>query len=689
MYKLKNVARRGSAFLGAVGLLAGISSSVLPVMASADSLNPLVERSLTLSSSSPGWAYTDGSGNPTYAPPNSGANGQKTGNYFSFRVSTDSSIDGADVGTDPDNPIKAMSFQYCTTSAGDCSGPGDDTQTLPTPRVDDASHTDLNVTYPSAAEVSGTVTDGTGTITLASGNAAVHGTSTSFTTELVVGSTIKTDGGNIYVVKSITDDDDLVLTTGAAANETDVQFHMSDFLQVINTSTGDVKAVPGYTDENPKYQANGGKGDPAEAAKNIAGNFIVMYDNAGTWTQSTGWTVSTSNEEETARTGKQNTIILQNSTGLGIPSTTRMKVLFFATSSDYITNPGSSYFFVKINTFKNFDALGGGNTLADNIASGDVIDGGVTVANVMNQSIQITTKVLETMEFSVGTVDPDTLDATQLDASDAAGSHIPCNPILTRMTSAVDDPQNVLQLGKQEAESSLETGTTYATHSYWRLSSNSSAGATVYYSGHTLSNTSGDEIAPIGTTASGSAPGSEQFGLALDTRTLSGTTGVAKLDTGTYGVDYSTSDDVGGVVVENGADNDAAGIIAAGKTTGGTGNGVDDSVLTDLGADLVTPDYSGLNKSYHTPKLNPLVPYGNSGTGVDWYGGGNGTIVSSGTAKFTFDPMSDTVPAPIASENNEVVDCVTGKMRYIANIAATTPAGIYTTKVNYIAAPQY
>jgi len=28
-------------------------------------------------------------------------------------------------------------------------------------------------------------------------------------------------------------------------------------------------------------------------------------------------------------------------------------------------------------------------------------------------------------------------------------------------------------------------------------------------------------------------------------------------------------------------------------------------------------------------------------------------------------------------------------MRYIGNIAATTPAGIYTTKINYIAAPQY
>src|SRR4029079_4082285 len=33
----------------------------------------------------------------------------------------------------------------CTSPAGDCASPGNDTQTLPTPRVDDASHTDLNV----------------------------------------------------------------------------------------------------------------------------------------------------------------------------------------------------------------------------------------------------------------------------------------------------------------------------------------------------------------------------------------------------------------------------------------------------------------------------------------------------------------------------------------------------------------
>ena len=54
-------------------------------------------------------------------------------------------------------------------------------------------------------------------------------------------------------------------------------------------------------------------------------------------------------------------------------------------------------------------------------------------------------------------------------------------------------------LGNELGEFSLETAHTYSTHSYWRLSSNSSAGATVYYSGVTLSNTVNDKISAIGT----------------------------------------------------------------------------------------------------------------------------------------------------------------------------------------------
>jgi hypothetical protein len=614
MYTLKSIAQRASSLGAAVAIL--VAAVVPAIPAYADALNPLTERSLTLSSSSPGWANTDGSGNSTYAPPNSGANGQKTGNYFDFKVSSAAAV-------------KTMSFQYCTTSAGNCEIPGNDVVR----GTDTSTTTDLRVTYPSAAEVGS-----------------------------------------------------------------------SDFATVVDSSTGAVKAVPGYTNNNPKYQAGGGTGDPAEAAKNVAGNFIVMYKSGGTWTQSTGWTASAHNVDN--GTGVTNNyIVITKTGGETLASDQQVKVLFFATATNYITNPGAGAFFVKINTynqvFDNTSPVGPDVDLTGlaPATSANVIDGGVTVANVMNQSIQITTKVLETMEFSVGTVDPNTLTSAELAASDyASATHIPCGRVLTRMTPS--DAQNVLQLGNQDAESSLETAKAYATHSYWRLSSNSSGGATVYYSGHTLSNTSGDEVAPIGTTAKHSAPGSEQFGLALATTPLSGTTagtgaGSPNFNTGTYGVNYAQDSDTG-KVWENAADN--------GKT------GISSETISDLQATytgtapaLWSPtdanwDYTNLNKSYHTSRLDPLVPKTN-------YGGGSGKIngtdsrtdlgtndelgASDANAAFAFDPLSDTVPRAIASESDQVVDCVTAKMRYVANIAATTPAGIYTTKVNYIAAPQY
>ncbi len=631
---LKSIAQRGVTLGAAFAVVA--ASLVQAVPAYADALNPLTERSLTLSSSSPGWSYTDGSGNSTYAPPNSGANGQKTGNYFDFKVTT------------PTTPVKTFSFQYCTTSAGSCEVPGNNS----VPGTDTATTSDLNVNFP--------------------------------------------------------------------GTPTDLEVNSSDFSTVIDTASvnGDVKAVPGYTNNNPKYQFNGGTGDPAEAAKAVTGSYIVMYESGGTWIQSTGWRIASQNVQN-ANTGNgqivrgtKNYITLSNNTGQVFTAGQRVKVLFFANNTYYITNPGQSWFFVKINSYSQeyvASSAGAGQVLLAGLApasDANIIDGGVTVANVMNQSIQITTKVLETMEFSVGTVDPNTLTKTELLASDFGNdTHIPCGRILTRMTSNANDPRNVLQLGNQSAESSLETQKAYATHSYWRLSSNSSGGATVYYSGHTLSNTSGDEINPITNGGAVSAPGSEQFGLGIATTALSGTPASpvnpvsANFNTGTYGVNY-VQDRASGKVWENGADNDKLGVTGEhmtdiGATYTGTTPALWDPADTNWNYQTPTP----LNASYHTPRLDPLVPVGAYGSasgringndsldsnGVAFGGGG----YSASNATFAFDKMSDTVPRAIAEQSTQVVDCVSAKMRYIGNIAATTPAGIYTTKINYIAAPQY
>ncbi len=687
MYKLKDAVRRGSALLGAAGLVASLGASAIPALVpaavSADALNPLTKRSLTLSSSSPGWSYVDGSGNTTYAPPNSGANGKQTGNTFSFHNSTGS------------GSIKTMSFQYCTDPAGDCISPGNNANTA-----------------------------GTGTITTTTGALTVAGIGTHFLTEEPLGTEITTAGGYSYKVANVTDDNNLTLTassgsataTGAGAAESGVTFtHRgaddvagqksdlnvaassptevaagADFNTVVGDQSdttnpnGNVSAVPGVTDPltGGVHPITTGQ----YAAHAVAGNFLVMYDDTVTthqWTYDPNWTMSVANVENTTnfspleyQTGKNNYIVLTKTSGsMSVPFDTPIKVIFFGRTNNYITNPGASSFFVKINTYSNtYDGSTTGHDLAslEPASNANVIDGGVTVANVMNQSIEIQTKVLETMQFSVGTVDPDTLTDAQLTASDnGSANHQTCDTILTRMKPT--DSADVLLLGKQAAESSLETQFAYATHSYWRLSSNSSAGATVYYSGHTLSDTEGDQIAPIGTTAKQSAPGSEQFGLALDTATYAGGHG---FDDATYGVDYTTA--TGGY--ENGADNSAAGIIAANPGTPIAG--IDNSVFVNNGAAGAPGSFAGLKASFHDPRLNPLTP-------ETAYGGGAGTITNGGTAQFAFDANSDTIPAPLATESSQVVDCVTGKMRYIANIAAITPAGIYTTKVNYIAAPQY
>jgi hypothetical protein len=599
MYKLKQMAKRGSALAGAVSLLAGIGTSALPALASADTLNPLTERSLTLSSSSPGWSYLDGSGNTTYAPPNSGANGQKTGNRYTFRMSSDGKT------------VKAMTFQFCTTPAGTCVAPGDDGHGV-----------------------------GTGTITLTSGSATVTGSGTAFNTQLTVGAKIVSAGNRTYTVASIASGTSLTLTGNATATENGVAFGYSN---ADTTSKSDLSVHTSSPAEisSADWTTISGSASKTPNRNDSQGNFVVLWGDASTghtsadtYSGSGDWAMSKSNSETGTvgagtATGKNNFITITSTTGQAIDTTDYFNVTFFGTDGNYITNPGSGAFFVRINTYSD-DA-----TLDDTT----LVDGGVTVANVMNESISIQTKVLETMDFSVGTHDPDTYNDSVL-TSAGAPVHGQCNTLLmadpTSLTYS-SDPHNVLKLGNPNAEYSLATNQAYDVNSYWRLSSNSSGGATVYYSGHTLTNTEGDQITPLDdTTVGGTAsnPGTEQFGLAI---------------------------------AQNGGPN----YTVFNDTYGSIGNAGDFA------------DYVNSNSpKAHLPKLAPLVPYTN-------YGNGAGTITSGGTAKFAFNANADTYAIPIASESTDVVDCVTAKMRYLANIAATTPAGIYTTKVNYVASPQY
>jgi len=542
MYTLKAIAQRSTLLGSAVALVA---ATILPAgVAFADALNPLTKRSLMLSSSAPGFIDTDGSGNSNaapnsigknYQPAGSGPNGKKTGETFTFTISSDADVEG-------------FSFQYCTVAAGFCRAPGDNTG--------DADPNNDGNTADSTREL----------------NSAAH-----------------------------------------PNGRSDLEF-VSAFTQAPSATAPD------------------------------DGEFQI-YVGGSPITYSTAWTFAKSNLEDTeysghsgTLTGKSNYVTLSNTTSgeeLSLTDGTEVKIVFKASESIHITNPGSGHFFVKLNTYSDGSSMIGSQNDATPLDDTDhtVIDGGVTVANVMTDSIHITTKVLETMAFSVGTRNRDTVD---LGTGQTHGS---CDAI-----EQINN--NRLNLGNPDAEYSLETGKAWDVYSYWRLSSNSSGGATVYYSGNTLANTVGDEIADMPSEVV-STPGTEQFGLGF-------------VDAG---LDDLDGDGPGG-----------------------------------------TPEDADWATNYETPDSAPFITLGGAQaqSGPEYptpqtaqtnYDEAFGTLDDgaghAGTAKFRFLKSSLTVPEPIAQQDEEVISCATAKMRYVANIAADTPAGVYTTKVNYLAAPQY
>ncbi len=540
MYTLKSIVHRG-VLVGAAASLA--IATIIPVASVfADNLNPLTKRSLLLSSSAPGYQDTDGSGNSAtnpnawegpegnyYALPGSGPNGKKTGQTFSFNVSTDS--------VETDRPIKAFTLQYCTSAAGLCQAPGDN--------------------------------DGDARDSSRETNADAH--------------------PNGRSDLDVNFQSDLVTPENGAV--------MGDDFEVLLN------------------------GDPVAGAS---------------------WTVDATNKEDTlfqpyegndgTLTGKRNFVTISTTSEDFAPEfDDSIEIVFKASDDHYITNPGSDEFFVKINTFDSEET-------ADHVQGGvHNIDGGVTVANVMTESIHITTKVLETMSFSVGVDNPDLMPV----------QHGSCDAMQVDPIS-----QNRLNLGNPNAEYSLETGQAFDVHSYWRLSSNSSGGATVYYSGDTLRNTVGDKILDMPSKAH-SQPGTEQFGLAL-------------IDAGLDALDnelYTEADEL-----EN-EDN-----VAGTPKRPFPANHVSNSIDTTPGSPTYRPTF-----------IYPL------NIGAD-YNGGAGPISEATTtnnAQFTFHESSKSIPEVIAENNDQVVSCATSKVRYIGNIAADTPAGVYTTKINFLAAPQY
>lgn len=560
MYTLKSIATRGTALGAAFALVAAAVVPTASVFAS--SLNPLTERSLLLTSSAPGYVDTDGSnysaanpnpaagGNtPTnYAPAGSGPNGKKSGQTFKFNHSTAANIQG-------------ISLQYCTSAAGFCQAPGNNTGDA---RVLDHTTNSGEPGY----------------------------------------------NADDYTTWGDSEDWD----TRVANRQANADAHAA--------SLSDLDFVGDF--------ANG----------TTAGQFEVRVGGV----TSPGWTFAKTNLESIyhtgAHTGKNNYVTLVNTGDVAIAKGQEVQVIFRPSESIYITNPGSSEFFVKINTYSSNTNLVGSHNDATPLDPSDtpshtVVNGGVTVANVMTDSIHITTKVLETMAFSVGTSNRDTVNLTN------PSVHGTCDPI-------IQDNNNRLNLGNPNAEYSLETRQAYDVNSYWRLSSNSSGGATVYYSGNTLSNTVGDFIDDM-PTAAVSTPGTEQFGLGFvdanaDTKSASFLAQQAAAPTR-----FKDPSSFPFITVAGQEELDLP----------------EERDFTSLAAQPVSTDYR-------------------NATGA--ITGANGT---PGAAVFKFNKTSQTIPEPIAQQNETVISCATAKMRYVANIGADTPAGVYTTKINYLAAPQY
>lgn len=264
-------------------------------------------------------------------------------------------------------------------------------------------------------------------------------------------------------------------------------------------------------------------------------------------------------------------------------------VTFTATTNDYFVNPSSDYlnqdgisspqkatYFSHIRTH---DTVSFDDEDDETLSETTVDDG--TVASSVANSIGIYTRVQETLNFSVeGHTSADPSGPTPQNGAS-------CSP-LTR--------QGNMRMG--DTNDALSTQQAYFAKSYFRLSTNSTNGTAVMYTGSTLSSGSHD-IAAIGdASAEFSAPGEEQFGIAFD---------------------------------------------------------LTDNLTANVGSGS---------------PLSPVTVYSNKDNG------------------YAFNGTSPDEPKLLASSIGSVA-CDTGAIEYVANIAPDTPAGIYTTKITYLATPTY
>lgn len=292
--------------------------------------------------------------------------------------------------------------------------------------------------------------------------------------------------------------------------------------------------------------------------------------------------------------------------GLALTTTPAPLTITFDPATSYFVNPDAAYLDpartdgagpVNGTYFVHVSLLATGPTLLD--------EG--TVTNAVATAIDINTRVQETLKFSV--------EGDMRDGPDNVNSGTPTagigafnGPTTAGTGCAPLTGLGTIRMGDQSSNA-LSYDNTYDAASYFRLATNSSNGALVYYVGDTLRSGATETIAPIGapgtTIADPTLTSSEQFGLGM-------------------------------IAVPN--------IAGAGTTA---------EVDRDGGGTY----------------LNTVTGYGAGAT-------------AAGFESTVADPV-------LLASSTGIVQCDTGAVRYVANIADETAAGIYSTRIVYIASPSY
>lgn len=294
-------------------------------------------------------------------------------------------------------------------------------------------------------------------------------------------------------------------------------------------------------------------------------------------------------------TASSNTLTWVNTITNGVATEVTFGNITNPTYVDSPSDPDTNTFFVRIATHNN----------ATPAPPTTVVDEG-TVASAITRGIEISARVAETLGFST--------------TGDFAG-----------VTAPTDSCEPVTGLGQitlgDVNEGTLSLTQAYDNYSAFRLYTNASGGVEVQYHGNTLTRSTGTgDIDQIGPTAADSDPGTEQFGLAIDT-SVGGNNAVSTASrSGTLDMTHVTT--------------------SAGLALGG-----------------------------------PLTP-------AAAYADGDGTLTTGG-AQFAFESNTPTTIASSDPGQGGFVECKTAAVRYIANISPTTTSGTYTTTIVYSAVPTY